>query len=150
MMKPIKVALARIPADMDTDPEVIALVRTAADRLASAGYDVTETDVPDLAGTWRLWCDLIMTELSVLQEAQMREHGSADFRQALNGFLKMATILDGRAYMEAIARPESRRCSRYIGAARADVAAAVSSAPSSPPAISATHPQRVGTTAPPA
>ena len=34
----------------------------------------------------------------------MREHGSADFRQALNGFLKMATILDGRAYMEAIAR----------------------------------------------
>jgi hypothetical protein len=45
-----------------------------------------------------------MTELSVLQEAQMREHGSADFRQALNGFLKMATILDGPAYMEAIAR----------------------------------------------
>ncbi len=59
--------------------------------------------MPDLAGTWRLWYDLIMTELSVLQEAQMREHGSADFRQALNGFLKMATILDGRAYMEAIA-----------------------------------------------
>ncbi len=92
----------------------------------------------------------IMTDLSVLQEAQMREHGSADFRQALNGFLKMATILDGRAYMEAIARPESRRCSRYIGAARADVAAAVSSAPSSLPALSAAHPQRVGTTAPPA
>ena len=34
----------------------------------------------------------------------MREHGSANFRQALDGFLKMATILDGRAYMEAIAR----------------------------------------------
>jgi len=102
--KPIKVALARIPADMDTDPEVIALVRTAADHLASAGYDVTEADVPDLAGTWRLWCDLLMTELSVFQEAQMREHGSAGFRQALNGFLKMATILDGPAYMEAIAR----------------------------------------------
>src|ERR1700692_3753840 len=30
MTKPIKVAFARIPADMDTDPEVIALVRTAA------------------------------------------------------------------------------------------------------------------------
>jgi hypothetical protein len=35
---------------MDTDPEVTALVRTAADHLASAGYDVTEADVPDLAG----------------------------------------------------------------------------------------------------
>jgi amidase len=35
MTNPIKVALARIPADMDTDPEVIGLVRTAADHLAS-------------------------------------------------------------------------------------------------------------------
>ena len=104
LTKPIKVAVARIPDDMDTDAEVIALVRTAADHLASAGYDVTEAEVPDLTGTWRLWCDLIMTELSVLQEAQMREHGSADFRKTLDGFLKMATILDGRAYMEAIAR----------------------------------------------
>jgi amidase len=102
--KPIKVALARIPDDMDTDADIIALVRTAADHLASAGYDITEAELPDLAGTWRLWCDLIMTELSVLQEAQMREHASADFCQTLDGFLKMATILDGRAYMEAIAR----------------------------------------------
>ena len=102
--KPIKVALARIPGDMDTDPEVIALLRAVADHLANAGYDVTEAEVPDLAGTWKLWCDLIMTELSVLQEAQMRELGSKDFQQTLDGFLKMASILDGRAYMEAIAR----------------------------------------------
>ena len=33
----------------------------------------------------------------------MRELGSADFRQTLDGFLKLATILDGRGYMEAIA-----------------------------------------------
>jgi hypothetical protein len=64
MTKPIKVALARIPADMDTDPEVIGLVRTAADHLASAGYDVTEADVPDLPGTRRLWCDLIIVGAS--------------------------------------------------------------------------------------
>jgi Asp-tRNA(Asn)/Glu-tRNA(Gln) amidotransferase A subunit family amidase len=50
MTKPIKVALARIPADMDTDPEV-ALVRTAADYLASAGYEDIEADV-QLAGTY--------------------------------------------------------------------------------------------------
>ncbi len=37
MTKPITVALAGIPADMDTDAEVIALIRTAADHLASAG-----------------------------------------------------------------------------------------------------------------
>lgn len=98
-----KVALARIPDDMDTNKDVIALVRTAADHLANSGYEVVETEVPDLAGTWKIWCDLIMTELSVLQEKQMRELGSAQFAQTLGGFLKMATILDGRAYMEAIA-----------------------------------------------
>jgi Asp-tRNA(Asn)/Glu-tRNA(Gln) amidotransferase A subunit family amidase len=101
--KPIKVALARIPDDMETDTAVLALLRTAAGHLVDAGYDVVETEVPDLTGTWKLWCDLIMTELSVLQEAQMRELGSADFRQTLDGFLKMATILDRRGYMEAIA-----------------------------------------------
>jgi amidase len=101
--KPIKVALARIPDDMETDPEIIALIRTAADHLASSGYDISEVEVPDLTGTWQLWRDLIMTELSVLQEAQMRELGSADFRQVIGGFIRMADILDGRAYMEAIA-----------------------------------------------
>jgi amidase len=103
LARPIKVALARIPGDMETDRDVVALLRTAADHLADAGYDIVETDLPDLAGTWKLWCDLIMTELSVLQETQMRELGSADFTQTLDGFLKLATILDGRGYMEAIA-----------------------------------------------
>jgi amidase len=88
---------------METDTDVLGLLRIAADHLANAGYDVVETELPDLAGTWQLWCDLIMTELSVLQEAQMRELGSAEFGQTLDGFLKMATILDGRGYMEAIA-----------------------------------------------
>ena len=101
---PIKVALARIPEDMTTDPEVIALIRQAADHLSDAGYDVTEVEVPDLAGTWKLWCDLIMTELAVLQEAQMRQIGSDAFKKSLDGFLKMATILDREAYMRAIAQ----------------------------------------------
>jgi amidase len=101
--RPIKVALARIPDDMETDKEIVALLGLAAGYLADAGYDVVETELPDLSRTWKLWCDLIMTELSVLQETQMRELGSAEFQQTLDGFLKMATILDGRAYMETIA-----------------------------------------------
>jgi amidase len=101
---PIKVAMARIPADMQTDRQVMALYRKAADHLSDAGYQVREMEVPDLAGTWKLWCDLIMTELSVLQEAQMRAVGSGDFTKTLDGFLKMATVLDGPAYMKAIAQ----------------------------------------------
>jgi amidase len=88
---------------METDREIVSLLGTAADHLANAGYDVVETELPDLSRTWKLWCDLIMTELSVLQETQMRELGSAEFQRTLDGFLKMATILDGRAYMETIA-----------------------------------------------
>ena len=56
LAKPIKVALARIPDDMETDAAVLALLRTAAGHLVDAGYDVVETEVPDLTGTWRLWC----------------------------------------------------------------------------------------------
>lgn len=98
-----KVALARIPDDMETDSAVLALLRTAADRLSNAGYDVVEAELPDLAGTWKLWCDLILTELSILQGPQMRELGSAEFNQVMDSFLKLGTVLDGRAYMEAIA-----------------------------------------------
>jgi Asp-tRNA(Asn)/Glu-tRNA(Gln) amidotransferase A subunit family amidase len=46
--KPIKVALARIPDDMETDAAVLALLRTAAGHLVDAGYDVVETELPDL------------------------------------------------------------------------------------------------------
>jgi amidase len=100
---PVKVALARIPADMKTDRDVIARVRSAADHLANAGYDVKEVEVPDLDGTWHLWCDLIMTELHVLQEQQMRQVASPAFQGTLDGFLKLATMLDCEGYMKAIA-----------------------------------------------
>ena len=112
--KPIKVALARIPEDMEAEAEVLGLLRSAADHLENAGYEVVEAEVPDLSGTWKLWCDLIMTELSVMQEVQMRQLGSADFTQTLDGFLKMATILDQRGYMEAIAH-RSRLLRDWLG-----------------------------------
>ena len=101
---PIKVALAPIPGDMETDPAVVALVRQAADHLADAGYDVREVAIPDVSVAWKLWCDLISTEIETLQAAQMRDLGSAEFRQALDGLLHMAAILDGEGYMKAVAQ----------------------------------------------
>jgi amidase len=89
---------------MDVDRDVVGLVRSAADHLAEAGYDVAEVEVPDLAGTWQLWADLIMTELHVLQEKQMREVAGADFQQTLDSFLSVANLLDGEGYMKAIAQ----------------------------------------------
>ncbi len=100
---PIKVAMAKIPEDMEGDADVLALFRQAAAHLAESGYDVKEVAVPDLDGVWQLWCNLIMTELSALQEAQMRQVGSPDFQQTMDGFLAMATLLDREGYMKAIA-----------------------------------------------
>ncbi len=100
---PIKVALARSPADLDIDPEISSLIDRAAGYLSDAGYAVSEVETPDLSAAWTLWRDLISTEIATLQAPQMREVGSADFNRALAGILDQATILDGEAYMRAIA-----------------------------------------------
>lgn len=99
---PIKVALARIPDDMDTDRGVISLLRKAADHLADAGYMVTEVEVPELNKVWQLWCDLIMNEARVLQQEQMLATTSVDFRNAFDGFMALSTPLDQAGYMKAI------------------------------------------------
>jgi len=100
---PIKVALAKIPADMVTDRGVIALQRKAADYLADAGYAVSEVDVPELNQVWQLWNDLIMTELRVLQRDQMMATASADFQKTIRAAIEGANPLDQTGYMKAIA-----------------------------------------------
>jgi amidase len=101
---PRKVALAKLPADLDVDPEVIGLVRKTADHLSDAGYDVVEAEVPDVTATWQLWCDLISTEIATVQRETMAAMGSKPFLGALDGILHMAQILDLPGYIGAVAR----------------------------------------------
>ena len=101
---PIKVVVAPIPDDMEAHPEVLALIDQAAGYLSDAGYAVTRAPIPNLMDAWRVWCDLISTEIVTLQMAQFRELGSAPFHQALQGMLDVANILDGEGYMRAIAQ----------------------------------------------
>ncbi len=82
---PIKVALAKIPEDMDVDPSVTAALRQAADHLERAGYRVSEVEVPDIDGVWQTWCDIITNETVVMQEAGMLKVTSEDFHKAWNG-----------------------------------------------------------------
>jgi amidase len=102
--RPVRVALAKLPNDLDVDPEVMGLVRRAADALSDAGYAVEEAEVPDVTGTWQLWCDLISTEIATVQREQMAPMGSAPFLGALDGILHMAQILDLPGYIQAVAR----------------------------------------------
>lgn len=98
-----RVAKAKIPASMDCNAEVLALIDRAAGWLADAGYEVVELDVPDIDETFQVWVDLISTEITVLQLEQYREQGGPLFQGALDGILTMATILDGPDYMQAVA-----------------------------------------------
>jgi amidase len=100
---PIHVALARIPDDMDADPAILAIIRTAGDHLSDAGYAVKEVDVPDITGVWQTWADIIATEMDVLQLAGMNAVGSADFKEYLQGFLKLATLQNQAGFMKTIA-----------------------------------------------
>ena len=91
------------PATWRPTPRVMDLLDQAAGYLSDAGYEVNAVETPDISTAFQLWCDLISTEIEVLQAPQMRELGSAEFARALDGILHMATILDGEAYMKALA-----------------------------------------------
>lgn len=101
--KPVKVAVARLPDDLDADPEVLGLVRGAADHLAQAGYVLEEVEVPDVTATWQLWCDLICTEIVTVQLEGMKALGSPQYMGAIEGLLNMANLLDHAGYIQAMA-----------------------------------------------
>jgi amidase len=100
---PIKVALARLPDDMDVDPSVRAALRQAADHLERSGYRVSEVEVPDISGVWQTWCDIITNETVVMQEASMLAVTSEDFHKAWGGMKAKASVLDLKGWMQATA-----------------------------------------------
>ena len=100
---PIKVALAKLPADMNVDPSVRAALKQAADHLERGGYRVSEVEVPDINGVWQTWCDIIVNEVAVLQEAGMLAVASEHFHTAWGGIKLKANTLDLAGWMRATA-----------------------------------------------
>ena len=100
---PIKVALAKLPDDMDVAPSVRAALRQPADHLERSGYRVSEIEVPDINGVWQTWCDIITNETATLQEAAMLKVTSPDFHAAWGGIKAKANTLDLPGWMRATA-----------------------------------------------
>lgn len=100
---PIKVALAKLPDDMDVDPSVRSALRQAADHLERSGYRVSEVEVPDISGVWQTWCDIITNETVVMQEEAMLKVTSEDFHKAWGGMKAKANVLDLKGWMRATA-----------------------------------------------
>jgi amidase len=101
--RPIKVALAKLPDDMDPHPSVRAALRQAADHLERAGYRVSEVEVPDIRSVWQTWCDIIINEVSVMQEANWLAVTSEDFHKAWDGMKGKANKLDLAGWMRTAA-----------------------------------------------
>lgn len=100
---PVKVALAKLPGDMDVDPSVRAALRQSADSLEAAGYRVSEVEVPDINAVWQTWCDIITNEVAVMQEASMMAVTTADFHTAWSGIKAKANTLDLQGWMRETA-----------------------------------------------
>jgi amidase len=101
--RPIKAALARLPGDMDVDPSVRAALREAADYLERSGYRVSEVEVPDINGVWQTWCNIIVNETVLMQEAAWLAVTSEDFHRAWNGMKTKANTLNLTGWMQATA-----------------------------------------------
>lgn len=61
--KPVRVAVVSRPAGLELHPTVAVSVRTAADALSDAGYEVEEAEPPDIAGAAALWGQLVLTDM---------------------------------------------------------------------------------------
>ena len=101
--EPFRIGIARVPADMKPDRQVMAVIERAAQALAAEGFALEEVELPDLMANWRNWYDLLMAEIRTLMEPAMRAAGSADFNRVLDAYLAHATPLDQAGYMEALA-----------------------------------------------
>jgi amidase len=101
--RPIKVALAKTPDDMDVHPSVRSALRQAADHLERAGYRVSEVAVPDIRKVWQTWCNIIINEVSVMQEAAWLAVTSEDFHKAWDGMKVKAETLDLAGWMRTSA-----------------------------------------------
>ena len=100
--RPVGVAIATIPDDMETDPEIMALLDGAAGHLSDAGYDVRRVKTPDISAAWKLWAELIVNEVATLQATQMRAVASPAFNGILDEMIAMTVPLDMAGYMRAV------------------------------------------------
>ncbi|MCM2561019.1 amidase [Lutimaribacter sp. EGI FJ00015] len=106
--QPRRVAMAPIYDDMDADPGIVAIYAQAAGHLRAAGYTVDEIEMPDVAGTWQAWADLLFAEMCTLSEDSMRTAGSEAFNRVLDAFKAFSRDLDLKSYMLAQAERLTR------------------------------------------
>lgn len=100
---PVKVALAKVPAELDPDAAMLDVVKQAAEHLSREGYAIEEVELPHLAEIWQRWADILFEEIHVLQEEAMHSVVSDDYLKIFAGYDAFSNRLDKQAFMAAIA-----------------------------------------------
>jgi amidase len=100
---PIRVAVTKEPAGVPCHPGIARAIDEAARHLEGAGYAVEAVDPPAVAEIADRWRSLVMTDTKVMMEPAVREHGSDDIKQVLDGFMAATDILDLDGYVRALA-----------------------------------------------
>ncbi len=100
---PIRVALTEEPAGIACHPVVAQALDTAAQHLERAGYRVEAVDPPLVADIAAAWRDLLMTDTQEMTAPAIREHGSDEINQVLDGYIAASQRLNLNGYVHALA-----------------------------------------------
>ncbi len=103
LQPPICVALTEEPAGIACHPSVAQALDTAAQHLERAGYAVEAVNPPLVAEIAAAWRNLLMTDTQVMTAQAVREHGSDEINQVLDGYMAASEILDLNGYVNALA-----------------------------------------------
>ncbi len=98
-----RVAFTTESGGYDIHPELVAMVRRAADILADAGYDVVEVDPPPVREAALEWFRAGTTEMQVTMDAAIRTHGSETINRIFGWYYELSEILDRDGYITALA-----------------------------------------------
>ncbi len=94
-----RVAVTPDPGAMGVHPCQRDAVMTAADALASAGYDVVEAEPPRIGDAMRCWERQIATEFSFFMERDIRRHGGHAINRKIDFMQANVPTLDLESYL---------------------------------------------------
>lgn len=103
-VKPIKVAMAKVPDELEADPQILAIVTQAADHLVKEGYAIEQVELPDLATIWQAWMNILFEEVRTLQEDAMRSVVSDDYLRVFESYNSFSDQLGEAGFMEAVSQ----------------------------------------------
>ncbi len=102
--QPVRVAMTLSSGGAPLQPAVAEAIRTAANWLSDAGYEIEEVDPPAMAEAASLWNELAQNDVRYFAADVVREQADAGMKQALEWMLDETPRLEGKEFSAAAAR----------------------------------------------